>query len=56
MNLRLKTNIDIESMLTELQSSLQLSSKASVMRIAIALSLQIEGDPRIIMVRFIIMI
>ena len=47
MNLRLKTNIEIESMLTELQSSLQLSSKASVMRIAIALSLKIEGDPRI---------
>lgn len=48
MNLRLKTSIDTEIKLNELQSSLQLSSKASVMRLAIAVSLNIPGDPRII--------
>lgn len=48
MNLRLKTTIDVESKLTELQSALQLSSKASVMRLAIAFSLKMDGDPRII--------
>ena len=47
MNLRLKTSLDVESKLTELQSLLQLSSKAAVMRLAIAFSLKIKGDPRI---------
>ena len=47
MNLRLKTSLDVESKLTELQSELQLSSKAAVIRLAIAFSLRIEGDPRI---------
>jgi hypothetical protein len=48
MNLRLKTNIDTESKLNELQSLLQVSSKAAVMRMAIAFSLRKEGDPRIV--------
>ena len=46
MNLRLKTNLDTEAKLNELQSSLQLSSKAAVMRLAIAMSLKMNGDPR----------
>lgn len=53
MNLRLKTSLDIESKLTELQSLLQLSSKAAVMRLAIAFSLKIKGDPRIIDGKFV---
>lgn len=48
MILRLKTSLDVESKLTELQSALQLSSKAAVIRLAISLSLRIEGDPRIV--------
>lgn len=48
MNLRLKTNIDTEAKLNELQSLLQVSSKAAVMRLAIAYSLKIQGDPRIV--------
>lgn len=48
MNLRLKTSLDVETKLTELQSALQLSSKAAVMRLAIAFSLRIPGDPRIV--------
>lgn len=48
MNLRLKTSLDVESKLTELQSALQLSSKAAVIRLAIAFSLRIKGDPRIV--------
>ncbi len=47
MNLRLKTSLDVETKLTELQSALQLSSKAAVMRLAIAFSLRLPGDPRI---------
>lgn len=46
MNLRLKTSLDTESKLNELQTLLQISSKAAVMRLAIGLSLKIEGDPR----------
>ena len=46
MNLRLKTSLDVETKLTELQSLLQLSSKAAVIRLAIAFSLKIDGDPR----------
>ena len=48
MNLRMKTTIDVESKLSELQSSLQVSSKAAVMRLAIAYSLKMKDDPRII--------
>ena len=48
MNLRMKTNIDTESKLNELQTALQLSSKAAVMRISIGYSLKMGGDPRII--------
>ena len=48
MNLRLKTTLEVESKLTELQSALQLSSKAAVMRLAIAFSLRMNGDPRFI--------
>ena len=48
MNLRLKTKLDVESKLNELQSGLQVSSKAAVMRLAIAYSLKINDDPRII--------
>jgi len=48
MNLRLKTNIDTEAKLNELQSLLQVSSKAAVIRLAIAYSLKMKGDPRII--------
>jgi len=46
MNIRLKTNIDIETTLSQLQNFLQVSSKAAVMRICIAYSLMEEGDPR----------
>lgn len=46
MNLRLKTNIETEAKLNELQSLLQVSSKAAVMRFAIAYSLRQKGDPR----------
>lgn len=46
MNLRLKTSLDTESKLNELQTLLQVSSKAAVMRLAIGLSLKIDGDPR----------
>ena len=48
MNLKLKTTSNVESMLVDLQSSLQLSSKASVMRMAMAFSLHEIGDPRYI--------
>ena len=48
MNIRLKTNFEVENMLNELQTLLQLSSKAAVMRLAIAFSIKEEGDPRLI--------
>lgn len=48
MNLRLKTNLDVETKLSELQGILQLSSKAAVMRIAIGYSVKLKSDPRII--------
>lgn len=48
MNLRLKTNIDVELKLSELQNALQLSSKAAVIRLAIAFSIRLDGDPRMI--------
>lgn len=46
MNLKLKTSSEVEKLLIELQVSLQFSTKAAVMRLAIALSLQEKGDPR----------
>ena len=48
MNLRMKTSLDTETKLNELQSALQLSSKAAVMRISIGYSLRMSDDPRII--------
>ena len=48
MNIRLKTNSDVETKLNELQSLLQLSSKAAVMRLAMAFSIKEHTDPRII--------
>ena len=48
MNVRLKTNINTEAKLNDLQSSLQVSSKAAVIRLAIAYSLKINGDPRVV--------
>lgn len=48
MNLKLKTNSNVENLLVELQSSLQFSTKAAIMRLAIALSLKVKGDPRIV--------
>ena len=46
MNLRLKTNIEVEMKLNELQNLLQLSSKAAVMRLAIGYSVKKHSDPR----------
>lgn len=48
MNIRLKTNSDVETKLNELQSLLQLSSKAAVMRLAMAFSIKEHTDPRIV--------
>lgn len=48
MNMRLKTSIDVETRLTELQSLLQLSSKAAVMRLAMAFSIKEHTDPRLV--------
>ncbi len=48
MNLRLRTSADTEMKLTELDRKIRLSSKAAIMRIAIACSLKKEGDPRIV--------
>ena len=42
MNLRLKTSLDVETKLNELQSFLQVSSRAAVMRLAIGYSLRIK--------------
>ncbi len=46
MNIRLKTTNEVEVLLSVLQNSLQVSSKAAVMRIAVAFSLNENGDPR----------
>lgn len=48
MNIRLKTNSDVETKLNELQSLLQLSSKAAVMRLAMSFSIKAHTDPRIV--------
>lgn len=47
MNLRLKTQIEDEEKILELQSGLQVNSRAAIMRLAIAFSLRIDTDPRI---------
>ncbi len=47
MNLRLKTKLEDETKIYELQSGLQVSSRAAVMRLAIGYSLRINEDPRI---------
>ena len=46
MMLIMKTTSDIELKLNELLEGLQVSSKSAVIRIAIAISLTINGDPR----------
>ena len=43
---RLRTSNDVEEKLAYMQSVLQLPTKAAVIRIAIAMSLQLPGDPR----------
>ena len=48
MNGRLTTSLKIEKKIIELQRLLKLSTKASVMRIAIGLSLKSKTDPRIV--------
>lgn len=48
MNLRLKTKLEDETKIYELQSGLQVSSRAAVMRLAIGYSLRINEDPRIV--------
>lgn len=45
-NGRLTTSLDVEQKIIELQKLLKLSTKASVMRIAIGLSLRLKEDPR----------
>ena len=47
MNGRLTTSLEIEKKIIELQKLLKLSTKASVMRIAIGISLKSKIDPRI---------
>lgn len=47
MNGRLTTSLEVERKIIELQRLLKLSTKASVMRIAIGLSLKSKTDPRI---------
>ena len=46
INSRLTTSLDVEKKIIELQKLLKLSTKASVMRIAIGLSLRVKEDPR----------
>ncbi len=48
MIMRLRTSSDTEMKLIELDRKIRLSSKAAIMRIAIACSLKQDGDPRII--------
>lgn len=47
MNGRLTTSLEVEKKIIELQRLLKLSTKASVMRIAIGLSLKSKADPRL---------
>ena len=46
MNGRLTTSLEVEQKIIELQKLLKLSTKASVMRIAMGLSLKSKTDPR----------
>lgn len=46
MNGRLTTSLEVEQKIIELQKLLKLSTKASVMRIALGLSLKSNLDPR----------
>ena len=48
MIVRFKTNVDVEVMLNKLQESLQVSTKAAIIRLAIAYSVNMEGDPRLV--------
>ena len=48
MNIRLKTNQDIEEKLNLLQNWLHLSSKAAVMRLGMSLSLKDKTNPMIL--------
>ena len=47
MNGRLTTSLEVEQKIIELQKLLKLSTKASVMRLALGLSLKSNDDPRI---------
>ena len=47
MNGRLTTSLEVEQKIIELQKLMKLSTKASVMRIALGLSLKNQTDPRI---------
>lgn len=47
MIMRVRTSADIEVKLNELDKKIKLSSKAALMRIAIACSVREPGDPRI---------
>lgn len=47
MNGRLTTSLEVEQKIIELQKLMKLSTKASVMRIALGLSLKSQTDPRI---------
>lgn len=47
MILRMRTDSNMELKLVELQEAFQVTSKAAIMRIAIAVSLTREGDPRL---------
>jgi hypothetical protein len=48
VNIRLKTKLETEKLLNELQGKLQFSTKAAVIRLAVSFSLQKKGDPRIV--------
>lgn len=47
MNGRLTTSLEVEQKIIELQKLMKLPTKASVMRIALGLSLKSQNDPRI---------
>lgn len=47
MNGRLTTSLEVEQKIIELQRIMKLSTKASVMRIALGLSLRSKTDPRL---------
>lgn len=44
---RLKTTIDVENKLVELDRRIKLSSKAAIMRLALSYSIKIKTDPRV---------